>query len=68
MPTIIFNGQSYSRVEDMPADVRQAYEGAVGMLAGQAPAGQNAPSAGPQPSFMTSVRPLLGLNWKMLRH
>jgi hypothetical protein len=30
---IIFNGQTYNRVEDMPPEARQAYDQAMGMLA-----------------------------------
>ncbi len=30
---ILFNGQEYNRVEDMPADVRQMYEQMMGMFA-----------------------------------
>lgn len=30
---ILFNGQEYNRVEDMPADVRQLYEQMMGMFA-----------------------------------
>ena len=33
MPSIIFNGKSYDRVEDMPPEARQAYERALGLLA-----------------------------------
>jgi hypothetical protein len=31
--TILFNGKSYNRVEDMPPEARQAYEQAMGPLA-----------------------------------
>jgi hypothetical protein len=31
--TIIFNGKAYHDVEEMPADVRQAYEQMMGMFA-----------------------------------
>ncbi|MEP7358057.1 MAG: hypothetical protein ABI847_12505, partial [Anaerolineales bacterium] len=41
---IIFNGETYKRVEDMPAETRQAYERAIGMLANNDPAAQ--PAAG----------------------
>ena len=30
---IIFNGQAYNSVDDMPPDARQAYDQAMGMLA-----------------------------------
>ena len=33
MATIIFNGKTYNRLEDMPPEARQAYEQALGMLA-----------------------------------
>lgn len=32
-PKIIFNGKEYTRIEDMPPEVRQAYEQAMGLLA-----------------------------------
>ena len=33
MPKIIFNGKSYSSVDEMPSEIRQAYEQVVGILA-----------------------------------
>ena len=33
MPTILFNGIQYPDPQDMPPEVRQAYEQALGMLA-----------------------------------
>ena len=56
---IIFNGQSYNRVEDMPPDTRQAYDQAMGMLAdknkyGIPNAPEGAASAGSIPNVFGS--------------
>src|SRR4051794_30944317 len=59
---IIFNGQTYNSVDDMPPDARQAYDQAMGVLADKNKDGM--PDAYEQPAGGTPGMPRINFSTK----